>query len=62
MPTLFATYEAEGGEYHGSDEPFVVPTEKNTSTSRKKRKRKEPTSLSAAIEEEEEDLEFVVHT
>lgn len=62
MPTLFATYEKEGGEYHGPDDPIVVATKKNTSTSRRKRKRKEPTSLREAIEEEEEDLEFVSHT
>lgn len=54
LPTLFVTYEKEGGEYHGSNEP--------TTKSRKKRKRNQPTSLSLAIEEEEEDVEFVVHT
>lgn len=56
MTTLFATYEKEGGEYHGSGDPVPV---KKKSTSRKKRKRKPPITLGEAIEEEEEDVEFV---
>ena len=58
IPALFATYENQGGEYHGADDPIFV-TKKQKQNSHKKRKRKEPTSLRAAIQEEEEDEEFI---
>ena len=59
LPTLFASYEKDGGEYHGPEDP--IPTKKKA-TGRKRKKRKRALTLGDAIEEPEEDLEFVAQT